>query len=165
MSNTYEIIIKDETTKKTKGPIADNSNSASTQDAQKQALSERRENVGVYFATKRIIAPFVNQALQGSISTISLSTGANEQQQRIQFVYDTARQVYGMAESVAVGAAIGSLPGAIIGGITSLITGAIAIAQKQNVINLNRANENVALGLMNIRAGGTVAATNGSRSR
>ena len=158
----YEIIIKDETTSRKKSPIADNNdNSDNTVDnAAKEQLSARREMVGAYFAVKRVVSPFISQAINYGISTIAIRTGANEQQQRIQFTSDMAQKALGFVESIAIGAAVGGVAGAIGGALMSVATTVSSVALNQSKINLKGENEANSLVLMNIRAG---AATNGSR--
>ena len=165
----YEIVLKDQTTAKAKSPIADNGGSGTTLDTQNVRNEVQGDStlsmVGTYFAVKRVVSPYISQAINHEMSMIALSTGANESQQRIQFAYDIGRQAVGMAESIAIGGAVGGLPGAIGGAVTSLVTTMIGVAQRQDRINASQSLENVAINLMNARAGGSVATINGSRGR
>lgn len=158
----YEIIIKDETVSKKKSPIADNGNDSNTVDTEKEALKARQETVGAYFAVKRVVSPFISQAINYGVSTIAVRTGANEQQQRVQFAVDMGSKALGFAESIAIGAAVGGVWGAIGGALMSVATTVTGIALNQAKIDLNRSVEGNSLVLMNIRAGGSPA-SNGSR--
>lgn len=156
----YEIVIKNEANSKSKKPIADNNNEGQTENT--AGLKERRELVGAYFAVKRVVSPFIKQAIDYGISTISIKTGANEEQARTQFAYDVGQRAVGFLENIAVGAAVGGVWGAVAGAVTSIATTAVGIGFAQQKINLNEGLENISLNLMNIRAGGGVT-TNGSR--
>ncbi len=167
-----EIIIKDETTNQESSPIANNGggggestkNTSAGAGGNKDSGLEARKTVAkTYFAIKHIVAPFVTQGINYGISTISIRTGQVEQQQRAQFAYDVASKAFGMVESIAMGAAIGGLAGAIGGAVMSLATTITGYALQQQKLNLAESAENISLGFMNARAGGSVATTSGSR--
>lgn len=160
--NSYEIIIRDESSGGKKSPIANNNDTAEQKEA-KEAKAARREAVGNYFAFKRVVAPIVSQSIEYGISTVAMRTGRREQQQRQQFAYDLTRRVYGMGESIAVGAAVGGLAGAVTSAILSLANSALSIAYAQKRINLAESLENNTLGMLNVRAGGAIATSSGSR--
>lgn len=165
---TYEIIIKNETAEDKKSPIADSSSAPSVQNTSPGSsgtanfTSAASKAAGAYFAFKKIVAPFVNQSIQHGISTISLRTGQNEQQQRIQFAYDMGKQAFSILESVAVGAATGGVAGAVAGAVMGIATTIYSVAQAQDTINMKGNLEDISRGLINARAGGGIA-TNGSR--
>lgn len=160
--NSYEIIIRNESSGGNKSPIANNNDTAEQKEA-KEAKAARREAVGNYFAFKRVVAPIVSQSIEYGISTVTMRTGRREQQQRLQFAYDVTRRVYGMGESIAVGAAVGGLAGAVTSAILSLANSALSIAYAQKRINLAESLENNTLGMLNVRAGGAIATSSGSR--
>lgn len=159
----YEIVIRNETDETEKSPVANKTGDAKAESTQKEKIRARKANVANYLAVKRIVSPFVRQAVQYGISTVSVRTGRKEEQQRLQFAYSVGSQALGMLESIAVGAAVGGLAGAIGGAVMSVLTTATNYALNQQKINLNSQLEGVSIGLMNIRAGGDVAATAGSR--
>lgn len=166
--NTYEIIIKngDDGSGK-KSPVANNNDSAkgknNTNAETGGSRAAAKEAVGTYFAFKRVVSPIVTQSVEYGISTVSMRTGRREEQQRQQFAYDTARRIYGLSESVAIGAAVGGLPGALVSVALTLANSALSIAYAQKRINLAENLDNVTLGMLNVRAGGAVATTSGSR--
>lgn len=163
MSNGYTITIKNET-QSSKSPIADNSQSAKSENTQENDKLSRKD-LADYFAFKRIVSPFVRMGIEYGISTVNVRTGRAEAQQRIQFAYSVGRQVVGVLENVAIGALVGGLPGAIVGAVMSTVTTVAGYAINQGKINMQRDLESISLGLMNIRAGGEIAAVSGSRER
>lgn len=167
MANGYTITIKNETQTTKKAPIAENNQTAQAESTSgsggKKGLS--RQDLAGYFAFKRIVAPFVRMGIEYGISTVNVRTGRAEAQQRIQFAYSVGRQALGMAENIAIGALVGGLPGAIVGAVMSTATTLAGYGINQSKINMQSNLENVSLGLMNIRAGGDVAAISGNRER
>lgn len=111
------------------------------------------------------VKPFVQPIINHSIQTISLRTGAQETQQRIQLAYDIGEQAVGMLESIAIGAAVGRLPGAIMGATVGLVTTMINYANQADTIGLERSLENIALRGLNVRAGGYAPSYGASRMR
>ena len=160
----YEIIIKNQANKKGKSPIADNEENGQTEQTTQMPTGgvDIKQIVGSYFAVKRIVSPFIKQAIDYGISTVSVRTGANEQQQRVQFAYDLGSKAVGYAENIAVGAAVGGVWGAVGAAVLGVVTTAVGVSLNQQKINLNESLENISLNLMNMRAGGSVS-TNGSR--
>lgn len=163
MANGYTITIKNGT-QTTKSPIADPQQSAKPESTQENGKLSRKDLAG-YFAFKRIVSPFVRMGIEYGISTVNVRTGRAEAQQRMQFAYSVGRQVVGIGENIAIGALVGGLPGAIIGAVMSTVTTVAGYAINQSKIDLQSNLENISLGLMNIRAGGDVAAVSGSRER
>lgn len=97
-----------------------------------------------------------DKLISNDISVVSLSTGATEYEQKLQFGYSTAKSI---AAPLVVGAYTGGLAGAAIGLVFSFAMQGLQWAQNQRVINMNRNLENISIGMANIRAGVT-----GSRS-
>lgn len=160
--NSYEIIIRNESSGGKKSPIANNTDNSEAK-AAKEAKVFRKEMVKEYFAFKRVVAPIVTQSIEYGIGTVTMRTGRREQQQRLQFAYDVTRRVYGIGEDIAVGAAVGGLAGAVTSAILSLANSALSIAYAQKRINLAESLENNTLGMLNVRAGGAIATSSGSR--
>ena len=163
MANGYTITIKNGT-QTTKSPIADPAQNTRSESTQSNGKLTRKDLAG-YFAFKRIVSPFVRMGIEYGISTINVRTGRVEAQQRIQFAYSVGRQVVGVLENVAIGALVGGLPGAIVGAVMSTVTTVAGYAINQSKIDLQSNLESISLGLMNIRAGGEIAAVSGSRER
>lgn len=166
MAEEYTIWIKNGTKKREKaiaGTTGDNQKDNSAQTGENSQLNSKA--VAGYIAYKHYVSPFVKQAISYRISTVSLRTGRTEHQQRLQFAYDVGSKVVGLAENVVMGLALsgGNPLGAVAGAAVSVVQTAVQYAQAQNTISLERNAENISIGLMNIRAGGSVAAFNSSR--
>ena len=86
------------------------------------------------------------------IGRIELRTGAAEYQQRIQTAVNIGMSAISSAGSVLVGAATGNLPLVLIGLATKGIQTAISVYQKQVQLNLQKADENISIGLVSRRA-------------
>ena len=166
MADEYTIWIRNGAKKREKA-IA-----GSTGDTQKQNAAGSgddgkltRKDVAGYIAYKHYVSPFVKQAISYRISTVSLRTGRTEHQQRLQFAYDMGSKVVSLVENVAMGLLLsgGNPLGAVAGAAVSVVQTAVQYAQAKNTIDLERNYENISIGLMNIRAGGSVAAYNSSR--
>ena len=168
MADEYTIWIRNGSKKKEKaiaGTTGDNQKdtSAGSGDGGDGKLTSK--DVAGYIAYKHYISPFVKQAINYQISTVSLRTGRTEHQQRLQFAYDIGSKVVSLAENVAMGLLIsgGNPLGAVAGAAVSVVQTAVQYAQAQNTIDLERNAENISIGLMNVRAGGSVASYNSSR--
>jgi hypothetical protein len=163
----YEIIIKDQTTAKASSPIADNTDTGSVKSTNLPTPADEttsaREKVGTYFAVKRVVSPFVSTVVNYRIGTIALSSGANEQQARVQSAYSLGQQAIGMVENIAIGGAVGGLPGAVAGVVMGVASTVTNVVTNQMKIDKAQDIENISIGLMNARAGGSVATINGSR--
>lgn len=108
-----------------------------------------------------------DKILSHRISLVSLETGAKEQQERLSFVHNIGKRVGSAALSMGAGLLLtgGNPIGAVVGLATNVAFAAMDYAQKAETINVERGLENVGLRFMNQRAGGSVAAFNGSRMR
>lgn len=166
--NNYSITIKNET-RQAKSPIAGNNGSpiaskpsggnTDTTDTGIDGVAALKKVVAV----KGILVPVVDTVISNKISTVELRTSAAEQQERLSFAYSIGKQVGGIALSTAIGAATGNLPGALLGFTAGLINTAMSYRNRANELGLYRTVENVGLGYLNSRAGGTVATFSGSR--
>lgn len=163
---TYEVWIRNGTDGKSSSPLAGSSAEGQSTGG---GLINPNSNAGKalkgVLAVKSAVAPFVNQVVTHKISTVSLSTGASEQQERLAFAYSIGQQVGNAALSIAAGAAFGGLPGAVIGLVASVASTAITYSQKASDLRLQQDVEGIGLRYANIRAGGSVAAFSGSRMR
>lgn len=172
--HTYTITIQN-TTDQTQQPIAGNNGKASdstptapTNSVAPSATSKSGGNSSSLkrlIAVKGIVAPVVDTLVSHRISTVAVRTGAAEQQDRLSFAYSMGKQIASVALSTALGAATGNLPGALIGFALGVGNAAISYGNKVNEIQLQNDVENVGLGFMDIRAGGSVATFSGSRLR
>ena len=92
------------------------------------------------------------QLINTEVGRIELRTGAAEYQQRIQSAVNIGMSAISSAGSVLVGAATGNLPLVLIGLATKGIQTAISVYQKQVQLNLQKADENISIGLVSRRA-------------
>lgn len=166
MADEYTIWIRNGAKKREKaiaGTTGENAKNNSAGSGDEDKLS--RKDVAGYIAYKHYVSPFVKQAISYGISTVSLRTGRTEHQQRLQYAYDMGSKVVSLVENVAMGLLLsgGNPLGAIGGAAVSVAQFAVQYAQAKNTLNLEREAENISIGLMNIRAGGSVAAYNSSR--
>lgn len=164
--NSYVITIKYETADNKKSPVAGGNGSAQSGSGESEggAVSTGKAVAKGLVTYNHYVKPFVNQAIQHRISTVTLRTGGEELESRLSFTYSVVQRAVGFAESVAVGAAVGHLPGALIGAAVSLVSMGIEFSNKQEAMLLQRSNENISLGFMNARAGGAVASFSNSRT-
>jgi hypothetical protein len=176
MNTEYRIIITNETTEEKSSPIAPTDQGAEPAtdtsgkgvggggESKETTPSEDNKKAKGFVAFKKIVAPFVKNAMQYQISTVSLRTGNNELQSRLQASYNIGNQVASFAESTIIGGLVSGNPiGAVMGAVMSVLNTTISIAQKLEVFNIQRSMENTSIALMNIRAGGNVATTSGRR--
>lgn len=175
MNTEYRIIITNETTEETPSPIAPTDQGAETatdtsgkggggEESKETTPSEDNKKAKGFVAFKKIVAPFVKNAMQYQISTVSLRTGNHELQSRLQASYNIGNQVASFAESTIIGGLVSGNPiGAVMGAVMSVLNTTISLAQKLEVFNIQRSMENTSIALMNIRAGGNVATTSGRR--
>ncbi len=164
---SYEIIISNQTDENESSPIAGSSTDGSAtpkQTSKEPKTPTTAQNIAKgYGIAKRFAMPFIDSIISHQISTVELRTGNADRQRRSQAIYSIAKRGAGFVESIAIGAMIGNLPGAVIGGVMSLATTAINVAQQYDTYYLRQNIENTSIGLMNVRAGGNVATTNGRR--
>ena len=81
----------------------------------------------------------------------------------ISFAYQAAGTLVSIGQSTATGFAVGSPPGAVIGALLGIAGKAISVGLNQNTIDLQRQQESISLGLMNLRAGGSLSSYSKSR--
>lgn len=120
-------------------------------DAEKRAEGAEKAVKGmVSFASVRA---FANNLISYDISQVSLRTGAEEYEQRLQFAYDTANKALDIGMATAIGASTGGIIGAAVGFIGSTMYTLIGYAQKANTIRTKQNLEDISLGMASIRAG------------
>lgn len=158
----YTITLKNESSGESSGtPVA-----GQTQ----QAKAPANGNAAAKGVVKGLVAyntyvkPFVSQIVSQQINTISLRTGASEQQQRIQFAYEVAQQAAGIGASILTGFAIGNVPGAIAGAVVGVASTALNYANKAQTIQLESDLENISIRGLTVRSGGYAPSYSGSRS-
>ena len=159
----YELVLRNETNDD-ESPIA---SGGAAKSADKGGTSEitGRQAFKKVMAAGGIAASFVNQVVTHQIQTVSLRTGAEEQQERLAFAYSIAKQVGGTLLSTAVGAAMGGGIGAVVGLVVGIAHTAISYSQKAEELRIQKTVEDVGLRYLNARAGGSVASFSGSRLR
>lgn len=159
----YEIVIRNDTDDND-SPIA---SGGAAKSANKGGASDitGRQAAKKVMAVGGIAASFVNQVVTHQIQTVSLRTGAEEQQERLAFAYSIAKQVGGTLLSTAVGAAMGGGIGAVVGLVVGIAHTAISYSQKAEELRIQKTVEDVGLRYLNARAGGSVASFSGSRLR
>lgn len=110
---------------------------------------------GVMAQAKKIVSVgtagmIADKLVSYQINTVSLRTGANEYEQKLQYGYSALKQT---VLPIAAGAVMGGLPGVIIGGLFSLGMQAIGWAQNAQTIEYNRQLENFSITMASERAG------------
>lgn len=113
-------------------------------------------NVAGLVAVQQVM-PYVNNAVNFSVSQIQVTTGSAELQQRAQIVSGAVASVV----SIGLGAAVGGVPGAAISAAMTALQSAITAAQRSFEINVQKKLEEENLNLKKSRIGMTV---NRSRS-
>lgn len=93
------------------------------------------------------------QMIAYPMSTVELSTGAREYEQRLQSGYSVAKQVWNAGEAIVIGALAGGPLGAIAGVAVSGFHTLISYSQRKRTLAMEEGLENISIGLMNIRAG------------
>lgn len=145
-------------------PVAGNQQPATQQAPAKNSKTPNPDWVKGLVAYNQYLKPFVSQVIQHEVGTVSLRTGSQELQQKVEFAYDLISEGVGLAESIAVGAAIGHLPGAVIGAVMGLATSAVGYINRRKTIGYNQSLEDISIDLMNTRAGGAIYSSfSGSR--
>lgn len=158
----YEIIFTDKTSDETVSPISPSSPDKKEK-VKKADDGISKDDLFVWTAYKRYVSPFVKQGLQHQISTVQLRTGSVERQEQISFAYSVGEHTANAVENVVLGAMTGGGVGAIIGLVMSALTTMTGYMQKIDTLNMQSNLEQSSIGLMNVRAGGTVATTSNRR--
>ena len=152
---TYEIILKNETDNASENPVAGQ---------ETKTTNPEQVTAAKGLVSFSAVKPYINQVIQHQINTVELRTGSSELQQRISFAYQAAGTLVSIGQSAATGFVVGGgLPGAVIGALLGIAGKALSISLNQNTIDLQRQQESLSLGLMNLRAGGSVSSYSKSR--
>lgn len=150
-SHGYEVVIRAADAKK-KSAVAGENDSGSG----KKTLGEKYESSlerGLKgLVSYQAVKSTAEQLITAEIGRVELRTGAAEYQQRIQTVYSIGSSIANSVVSIGVGAVTGNLPLVLIGLATKGIQTAISVYQKQMQLNLQKADENVSIGLVSRRA-------------
>lgn len=160
----YELVIRNETDD-SESPIASGGAAKSANKNGPAPGMTSRQAFKEVMAVGGVAASFVNQVVTHQIQTVSLRTGAEEQQERLSFAYSIAKQVGSTVLSTAVGAALGGGIGAIIGLVVGIEHAALSYMQKVNELRTQKTLEDIGLRYLNARAGGSIASFSGSRFR
>lgn len=104
----------------------------------------------VSFATAAATADKVATML---INTVSMRTGANEYEQRLDATYSAAKSIFGAGAALASGMYYGQLPLVALGMVMSGINKAANIAQRATQLNVAHSLEDISINMWNIRAG------------
>ncbi len=122
-----------------------------------QTLSHNAKNDSVRVISKVAAYNYAKQAvdmmISSSINTVNLRTGNSRQQEIYAFNYSIAKQIFGLAEGVVIGAKAGGAIGAVVGATVSVATSLVNLAIAQNQLNLAKSVEQVGINLASIRAG------------
>lgn len=151
---TYEIIIKNETRKKKKSPVAEPTPSEekkSSQDKQEKSAGQTAVTAGLVAWNQ--VKPWITQTVSHEVNMVELRTGRREYAQKTQLTYQIVSDVVGIGESALAGYAVGNIPGAIIGAVLGLGHKLANLSQQQDRINTERMLENVSIQQNRIRAG------------
>lgn len=148
------------------GEVDDDSPVAgSTKESTAKGNATAKALVKGMIAYNTYVKPFVQPIIEQQIGTISLRTGASEQQQRIQFAYEIAQSVVGIGTSIVSGFAVGNVPGAVVGAVIGVASTVINYANKAQKIQYEQNLEDVSLRGLSVRAGGYAPGYSGSRGR
>lgn len=161
--HNYSLTIENKTASGGNSPIAGQNNSQ--QETPSEDKLKASTIVKGLVSFKAFVKPFVQPAIQHSLQTVSLRTGGQEMQQRLQFAYSIGEQALGILESAAIGAAVGNLPGALVGIAVGAMSTIINYANQADTIAIERGLEDISLRGLNVRAGGYAPSYGASRLR
>lgn len=149
-NHSYEVIIRAENVEKKSAVAGNNSESSEKTYGEKTAASLEKGLKGL--VSYQAVKSTAEQLITAEIGRVELRTGAAEYQQRIQTMYSIGSSIANSVVSIGVGAATGNLPLVLIGLATKGIQTAISVYQKQLQLNLQKADENISIGLVSRRA-------------
>ena len=95
----------------------------------------------------------IGMASEAQVGTIQLRTGQVQYQEQQQALYGYIQQGIGIAESVAMGYAVGNLPGAVIGGVATAAFKVINLGLEARRLDLQKTVESIGREQAMIRAG------------
>lgn len=144
----YHIYVEFEK-EKDDSPVAGQSTKKTYGEKTSQSLEKGIKSLVSFGAIKNT----AQQLIGHEVNTIELKTGAQEYEQRQQFIFENINKGVSAAATIGIGAATGNLPLALIGVFSSLLTKGISILQNMHSINLKRQIEDVGIRMQNVRAG------------
>lgn len=148
---TYELIIKNESAQRVAEQVggAGGINTENENESVGGETTQNETNAGKLLKQVfgyKAIKSVATQVVGHRVSTVQLRTGSHEAQQRANFSYQIGQQAFGIAESLAVGAAVGGFAGAAVGAVMSLVHTAISWNQKADTLRLqNQLEQNTQL--------------------
>ena len=160
----YKIIISDETSANSKNPVAGSESKGSVENAGVGTTSVNNaiKGAATYVAVKRTVVSAIKSSINFGIGTVSLRTGENERQQKLQFAYDTVTEVVGAGMTIAAGAMAGGAVGAALAVVGVAVAKGIEMYQSYKQLEYQNNLESISLSMMNKRAGRYVSVS-GSR--
>lgn len=163
MGHNYTLTIRIDADGSSQNPIAGQNNQ--TKDAPSESNKNAKTIIKGLVSFNAFVKPLVQPMIDGYMQTVSLRTGSQEAQDRLQFAYNVGEQAVGIISTIAMGAIVGNLPGALLAAGTSIFGAAMNYANKAEKMRLEHNLESITLRGMNVRAGGYAPSYAGSRSR
>ena len=108
---------------------------------------------GMGLASYHYAKQAVNTAITAELNRVELRTGHRRLQERINFGYSTAKSVFDIGESLAIGAMFGGVAGAAISATATTVTKLISMGIAMQDLNIQREVESIGISFVNIRAG------------
>lgn len=154
-NNEYHIYVHGNNSEET--PVVSGTGGTVTGTTQEKASVSKTEQ-GAINAVKGMVSfaavrGFANNLIGYEISQVSLRTGANEYEQKLQFAQSVVNQGLNIGMATAGGAIAGGPIGALVGFIGSTLYTAIGYAQNANTIATKQNLEDISIGLASVRAG------------
>ena len=128
---------------------ASNQDSSGNAESPTSKLPKQLTGLAIYGYAKSILS----RVAQSSINTVTLRTGHEELQQRINFTYNIANRGLDMVTSAITGASVGGPAGAIVGVALNLVSSGVDLAIRANEMNISKQQENTTIFLNQIRIG------------
>ena len=148
--NTYYIVFENKDGEE-QSPVAKNKDSAGSSEYDKDIKALTKGVKG--YATLSYAKNVTDRIVTSQLNMVSLRTGHEELQQRMQFAYGVAKKGVGIVEGAIMGGSVASGAGALIGAVVGLADTMINVAIKSNEIGVRQDLENQTLALNRIRAG------------
>lgn len=148
--NTYYIVFENKDGEE-QSPVAKNRQSIVT-DKDEENIRALTKGLRGY-ASLSYAMNVVDRVVTSNVNMVSLRTGHEELQQRMQFAYSVANQGAGVLMGAIMGGSLAGGVGAVIGAVAGASDKMINMAIKQNEINVRQNIENQTLALNRIRAG------------
>lgn len=157
MDRNYSITIEVNGMEKGESPIAGDNKPSDTEKASGGSINKiQAKTLAATLTAYHTVKSFATQVINHEVSLVSLRTGSNEMQERASFINENVQTAVGVGESLIAGAIAGGPVGAIIalGGVALNVGHRVmAIAQKQETLNIERSIEKETIQKNYIRAG------------